>query len=171
MIARSGTGKSLAFVLIALAALADGSVRAALLLAPTRELAAQIASLARALAPPTAHTALLCGGSALSAQLRALAQAPPALAVGTPGRVRALLARGALPADALGLLVLDEADRLAAAPFADDVAAIARALPSARQTLAFSATFAAATVGALTPLMRSPHFIAVGDKYDAFSLF
>ena len=78
------------------------------------------------------------------------------MAVGTPGRLLALLARGALPSSRLSLLVLDEADKLLGESFGGDVMELVQQLPRGRQVLAVSATFSEAALATLHALCDSP---------------
>ena len=110
----------------------------ALVLAPTRELAAQIAAVAQALAPGL-KLVLAVGGLSVNPQMMAL-RGGAHLVVATPGRVLDLLARNALQLDGLQCLVLDEADRLLDLGFADELRQLLGHLPEQRQTLLLSAT-------------------------------
>ena len=141
--ASTGTGKTAAFGLAVLARLVPGSGRpSALVLCPTRELAAQVAEEIRRLARPVAHTKVLTlsGGSSVERERTALGHGVDII-VGTPGRVQDHLARGRLDLGGVTTLVLDEADRMLEMGFIDAVTAIAGATPPDRQTLLFSATF------------------------------
>jgi len=142
--ASTGTGKTAAFGLALLARIvAGGGGRpGALVLCPTRELAAQVADEIRRLARPVAHTKVLTlsGGSSVERERTSLGHGVDII-VGTPGRVQDHLARGRLDLGGVATLVLDEADRMLEMGFIDAVSAIASATPPARQTLLFSATF------------------------------
>jgi ATP-independent RNA helicase DbpA len=141
--ASTGTGKTCAFGLALLARITPGGSRpGALVLCPTRELAAQVADEIRRLARPVAHTRVLTlsGGSSVERERAALAHGADII-VGTPGRVQDHLVRGRLDLGGVATLVLDEADRMLEMGFIDAVTAIAGAVPAARQTLLFSATF------------------------------
>jgi ATP-independent RNA helicase DbpA len=113
-----------------------------LVLCPTRELCAQVARTFRQLGRhfPGLHVALLSGGAPIGPQLGAL-EAGAHILVGTPGRVLDHLRRGSIGLDALHGLVLDEADRLLAMGFSEDIEEILAKTPSARQLAFFSATF------------------------------
>ena len=141
--AGTGTGKTAAFGLALLARITPGGDRpGALVLCPTRELAAQVADELRRLARPLAHTKVLtlCGGTSVSRDRASLDHGVDVV-VGTPGRVLDHLTRARLHLDAVATLVLDEADRMLEMGFIDAVTTIARAAPTTRQTLLFSATF------------------------------
>src|SRR5450755_179853 len=142
VLARSptGSGKTLAFgVPLVDRIAADGPRPAALILAPTRELATQIATDLR----PIAHARALritavYGGVGLVEQAKRAAVSH--ILVATPGRLEDLLARRAFKLDQVRTLVLDEADRMLDMGFKPAVDRIVRACPSQRQTLFFSAT-------------------------------
>ncbi len=149
--AGTGTGKTAAFGLALLARITPGGEHpGALVLCPTRELAAQVAEEIRRLARPLAHTKVLtlCGGTSISRERTSLSHGVDVI-VGTPGRVLDHLTRERLSLAAVTTLVLDEADRMLEMGFIDAVTTIARATPATRQTLLFSATFPA-TVRALS---------------------
>jgi ATP-dependent RNA helicase RhlE len=142
--AQTGTGKTAAFALPLLQRLDDRveddpAVRA-LVLTPTRELAAQIsesfATYGRHL--ELWHTAIY-GGVAIGPQKQELSRGVDAL-VATPGRLLDLLEQRALRLDRVEIFVLDEADRMLDMGFLPDVRRIIRQLPTKRQTLLFSAT-------------------------------
>ena len=140
---KTGSGKTAAFVLPILQRidLAQRSVQA-MVICPTRELAAQVARECRTLGRGHAGLAVLelVGGRPARTQRDALARGVH-LAVGTPGRILDLLQSGSLEVGALATLVLDEADRMLDMGFGPDVTQIVRGLPQNRQTALFSATF------------------------------
>ncbi|HET9940541.1 MAG TPA: DEAD/DEAH box helicase [Candidatus Eisenbacteria bacterium] len=139
--AQTGTGKTAAFILPILARLLQGPKRLrALVLTPTRELAAQVETNARDYARFTdINVGVVYGGVPLPPQERAL-RAGVDLLVATPGRLLDLHGRLALRLDYVEVLVLDEADRMVDMGFAPDLRRILRLLPHDRQTLLFSAT-------------------------------
>jgi ATP-dependent RNA helicase DbpA len=141
--AGTGTGKTAAFGLALLAKVVPRCGRpGALVLCPTRELAAQVADELRRLARPLPHTRIvtLSGGSSVQRE-RATLEHGVDVVVGTPGRVQDHLLRERLDLGAIHTLVLDEADRMLEMGFIDPVSQIIRATPTWRQTLLFSATF------------------------------
>ena len=143
--ARAGSGKTLAFGLALLSRLdVDADRVQALVLCPTRELADQVSSELRRLARfiPNLRVVTLCGGVPLRTQRPAL-QRTPQVVVGTPGRIQDHLRRETVKLDGLGVLVLDEADRMLDMGFVDAIAAVAARTPLHRQTVLFSATFPA----------------------------
>ncbi len=144
--APTGTGKTASFVLpILQTVLATPGVElerprrlAALVLAPTRELASQIGAAAQALAPQL-KTVVVVGGLSINPQMMAL-RGGAHIVVATPGRLLDLTRQNALRLADLSVVVLDEADRLLDAGFADETRRVLALLPRPRQTLMFSAT-------------------------------
>jgi len=141
--AGTGTGKTAAFGLALLSRITPRCGRpGALVLCPTRELAAQVADELRRLARPLPHTRIvtLSGGSSIQRERASLEHGVDVI-VGTPGRVQDHLARGRVDLGAIRTLVLDEADRMLEMGFVASVSEIARATWADRQCLLFSATF------------------------------
>ncbi len=141
--AATGTGKTAAFALPLLHRLPDGDrgkQPTSLVLAPTRELAVQVAeAISRYGAKQGARVLAVYGGQPITPQLKAL-QRGVDVVVGTPGRVVDHLNRGSLRLGDLQTVVLDEADEMFDMGFADEIEAILAALPVERQTVLFSAT-------------------------------
>ena len=140
--AATGSGKSAAFGIPLIQTLAGGQLgrTKALILAPTRELAAQIAAHLTALAKDTrVRVAAVYGGANFGMQIRAFERGTE-IVVATPGRLLDLLEQKAARLDGISLLVLDEVDRMLDMGFLPAVRRIMRALPAQRQTLFFSAT-------------------------------
>src|SRR5215210_8232821 len=140
----TGSGKTLAFVLPVLERLTPEDPRpAALVLAPTRELAGQIVDDAREVAKAHGLTvAAVYGGVGIERQAKAARRAH--LLVATPGRLLDLMNRGDLSLAKIRILVLDEADRMMDMGFRPDLERIVSKTPGDRQTLLFSATLAGA---------------------------
>ncbi|HEX8976797.1 MAG TPA: DEAD/DEAH box helicase, partial [Solirubrobacteraceae bacterium] len=136
----TGSGKTLAFGIPLVDRIkADGPRPAALILAPTRELATQIAADLRPIAHARAlRIAAVYGGVGLVKQGRDAARSQ--IIVATPGRLEDQLSRGAFSLDRIRVLVLDEADRMLDMGFRPAVNRIVAACPDQRQTLFFSAT-------------------------------
>ncbi|MGB7410944.1 MAG: DEAD/DEAH box helicase [Sphingopyxis granuli] len=144
--AQTGSGKTVAFGLaMADELLADGrlpfaSAPLALIVAPTRELALQVSrELGWLYAATGARIATCVGGMDASRERRALNQGVH-IVVGTPGRLRDHLERGALDLAALRVAVLDEADEMLDMGFREDLEELLDATPETRRTLLFSAT-------------------------------
>jgi superfamily II DNA/RNA helicase len=143
-IAQTGTGKTAGFVLPMLARLESGRARArmprSLILAPTRELAAQVAqSFEKYGVNHKLSVALLIGGVSFDDQLRKLDRGVDVL-IATPGRLLDHFGRGKILLTGVEILVIDEADRMLDMGFIPDIERICKLLPPRRQTLFFSAT-------------------------------
>ena len=149
--AQTGTGKTAAFLITAITDLLEhrleeqyaGEPRA-LILAPTRELALQIAEDANSLTKYSRlKVAAVVGGMDFDKQLKQLTETRVDILVATPGRLIDFMNRKAVFLDQIELLVIDEADRMLDMGFIPDIKTIVRATPrnENRQTLMFSATF------------------------------
>ena len=140
----TGSGKTLAFAIpLVECVVPDDRLPAALVLAPTRELALQIEEELRDIAAARGlRVAAVFGGVGLEAQSRKAAKAH--ILVATPGRLEDLLNRRAFSLGELRILVIDEADRMLDMGFKPAVDRIVRQTPDDRQTLFFSATLEAA---------------------------
>ena len=140
--AQTGTGKTAAFVLPILARLLDGPpALRALVLTPTRELAAQVETNARDYERFTRlKVGVVYGGVPIPPQERMLRHDGVDLLVATPGRLLDLHGRQSVTFEDVEILVLDEADRMVDMGFAPDLRRILRLLPDDRQTMMFSAT-------------------------------
>lgn len=141
-LAQTGTGKTAAFALPVLSAI-DTSAKhvQALVLAPTRELALQVAEAFSTYAQkhPGLHVVPVYGGASYGPQLSGLRRGAHVV-VGTPGRVIDHLEKGSLDLTQLTHLVLDEADEMLTMGFSEDVERILRDTPSTKQVALFSAT-------------------------------
>ncbi|MGB0734003.1 MAG: DEAD/DEAH box helicase, partial [Pontibacterium sp.] len=140
--AQTGTGKTAAFALPLLTRLETSRREPQLLvLAPTRELAIQVAEACQSYAKyiPDFHVLPIYGGQSYETQLRQLRRGVQVI-VGTPGRVMDHIRRGSLVLDKLEALVLDEADEMLRMGFIDDVEWILDHTPETRQIALFSAT-------------------------------
>ncbi len=155
--ARTGTGKTAAFVLPALERIdADCLDPQVLCMTPTRELSEQVAEEARRLSRTRPVFVATCvGGKKINQQIAAL-QKGAQIIVGTPGRVIDLLNRGLLKLHTLKLVVLDEADRMLDIGFRPDIERILKQCPSDRQTLLLSATIPPPVERLAQRYMRDP---------------
>ena len=179
----TGSGKTAAFMLPALerivAARGEGKRREkgmihgprVLVLAPTRELALQVAKAAQTYGRHLQglRVATVVGGVPYGAQLKAL-RGPLDVLIATPGRLLDHLGTGACVLSNLEVLVLDEADRMLDMGFIEDIESIAAQTPAERQTLMFSATFAG-HVGSLAQRLtrataRSIDIASHTDRHD-----
>jgi ATP-dependent RNA helicase RhlE len=161
--AMTGSGKTAAFllpILQRLAGLPRGTTRA-LVVTPTRELAAQIDQHRRDLARFTrTDGAAIYGGVGMGPQEAALRRGADVI-VATPGRLLDHLDSGRARLDRLEVLVLDEADRMLDMGFLPDVRRIVKRLPARRQTLLFSATLPPPIVALAREMLRDPVAINV----------
>ena len=164
---RTGSGKTGAFILPILE-LVDAARPAcqALVLAPTRELAKQVADEAQILADGTGiRTAVVYGGTAYGPQLQAFREGAH-LVVGTPGRILDHLLKRNLWLNDLRILVFDEADRMLSMGFYPDMKAIQRYLPSGRvQGCMFSATYPAHVRRLADQFLHQPGFLSLSRDH------
>jgi ATP-dependent RNA helicase RhlE len=169
-IAQTGTGKTAAFVLPILTKMAAGAspggrrcIRA-LVVAPTRELTAQIEENARAYGKHLQlRLATVYGGVNERPQIDALRSGVD-LVVATPGRLLDLMGRRLVDFSMLNFLVLDEADRMLDMGFLPDIRRIVKALPQRRQTLLFSATLSREIEGLTHEFLRAPKTVQIGRR-------
>ncbi|MCO5975281.1 DEAD/DEAH box helicase [Ideonella oryzae] len=169
--APTGSGKTAAYALPLLQRLAAhapiGKRRPqALVLVPTRELAAQVGETLQALAehlPKPVKLSVLYGGVSINPQLMAL-RGGADVVVATPGRLLDVLDHNGLRLDDVATLVLDEADRLLDSGFAEELARVLRALPARRQNLLFSATFPAEVDALAQRLLHDPLRVALAHQ-------
>ncbi len=164
-IAQTGTGKTASFVLPMITRLETGRARArmprSLILAPTRELAAQVAqSFERYGVNHKLSVALLIGGVSMDDQVRKLDRGVDVL-IATPGRLLDHFQRGRLMLMGVEILVIDEADRMLDMGFIPDIEKICNLLPPRRQTLFFSATMPPEITRLVSQFLRDPERIEV----------
>jgi ATP-dependent RNA helicase RhlE len=169
-IAQTGTGKTAAFtlpMLTKLAGLIAGGHRhttRGLVLAPTRELAAQIEESIRAYAKHLpVRAAAVFGGVGEHPQIQAL-RAGADIIVATPGRLLDLMGRGCADFSGLQFLVLDEADRMLDMGFLPDIRRIVGSLPQKRQTLLFCATLSKEIEALTREFQRTPQLVQIGRR-------
>jgi len=162
--AHTGSGKTLAFGLPLIESIDETSRDIqALVLVPTRELAAQVGTVLESLAKPAGIDLLVVyGGVGYQPQIDALRRGVQ-IVVGTPGRVLDHLQRGALKLHALEVLVLDEADQMLDKGFAPDVERIIRHTPSERQTALFSATTPDWVKNVAAKYLYEPKHVSIGN--------
>jgi ATP-dependent RNA helicase RhlE len=161
--AQTGTGKTAAFALPLLQklgahvdALRHGSRPRALVLVPTRELAAQVHESFRLYGKHLRlRTAAVFGGTGMGSQIQALRRGLDII-VATPGRLIDHLQRRNVDLSGIGILVLDEADRMLDMGFLPAIRQILSTLPPQRQTLLFSATFSTGIKQLAAQFMRAP---------------
>lgn len=161
--AQTGTGKTAAFALPILARLDLKKAKPqALVLAPTRELAIQVAEAFQRYAQkmPDFHVLPIYGGQGYGAQLHGLARGTHVV-VGTPGRIKDHLARGTLDLSQLSVVVLDEADEMLRMGFIDDVEHILQHTPPERQVALFSATMPSAIRRIAQTHLKNPQEVTI----------
>jgi len=164
--AQTGTGKTAAFALPLLSSidLSAGKPQA-LVLAPTRELAIQVAEAFQRYAAkmPGFHVLPIYGGQSYYPQLQALKRGVHVV-VGTPGRVIDHLERGSLDLSGLTTLVLDEADEMLRMGFIDDVETVLKKTPESRQVALFSATMPPAIRRIAQTYLKDPVEVTIAAK-------
>jgi ATP-dependent RNA helicase DeaD len=164
--AQTGTGKTAAFALPVLSQI-DTKLTApqALVLAPTRELAIQVAEAFQSYAAhiKNFHVLPIYGGQSYGPQLSALRRGVHVV-VGTPGRVIDHIEKGSLDLSQLKTLILDEADEMLRMGFIDDVEQILQKTPESRQTTLFSATMPPAIKRIAKTYLREPREVTVAAK-------
>jgi ATP-dependent RNA helicase RhlE len=172
--AETGSGKTAAFAFPILQQVESQNARAAagaarapqvLVLVPTRELAAQAGALLRAAARCLAvsvKVSILYGGVSINPQLMAL-RGGADIVVATPGRLLDVLEHNGLTLASLRCLVLDEADRLLDAGFAEELQRVLARLPAQRQHLLFSATFPPAVQALSDALLHDPVRVTIAQ--------
>ena len=166
--AQTGTGKTAGFTLPLLQRLqstnpGDRRVRA-LILTPTRELAAQVGESVRAYGRYLPfRSAIVFGGVSINTQVEKLRKGVD-IVVATPGRLLDHMERRSLDLSRIEILVLDEADRMLDMGFIRDIRRILKALPVKRQTLLFSATFSNDIRRLATDLLKVPAEIQVTPR-------
>ncbi|KQQ32962.1 RNA helicase [Duganella sp. Leaf126] len=164
--AQTGTGKTAAFALPILSRIdIRQTAPQALVLAPTRELAIQVAEAFQTYAAhiPGFHVLPIYGGQSYGPQLSALRRGVHVV-VGTPGRVIDHLDKGSLDISKLKTLVLDEADEMLRMGFIDDVERILQETPESRQTALFSATMPSAIRRIANTYLHNPKEVTVAAK-------
>ncbi len=170
--AATGTGKTAAFVLPLLQRLLSGTEArpgspVAVVIVPTRELALQVAQAVHRYGRELdTHVLALYGGQPMGVQLRGL-QRGVDVAVATPGRALDHIRRGSLNLESVQAVVLDEADEMLDMGFAEDLDAILEALPSARQTALFSATFPERIARLAARHLRNPEELRIAPEREA----
>ena len=169
-LAQTGTGKTAAFGIPLIARLMEEGARAApttargLILAPTRELAGQIATVLRGLTDMKVQ--IVVGGVSINPQIQRLSKGVDIL-VATPGRLLDLVDRRAVRLDQTGFLVLDEADQMLDLGFVHALRKIAAMMGDARQTMLFSATMPKQMAEIAGSYLKSPIRVEVSPPGKA----
>ena len=170
--AQTGTGKTLAFGIPLITHLVESRQSRALVMTPTRELAAQVLKEIHSILPKEERisTALLIGGEAMPKQFRQLDKSPRII-VGTPGRINDHLRRRSLNLEHTDFLVLDETDRMLDMGFLEQIEDILKITAKNRQTLLFSATLPKNIVRISESYLNSPVRVAIkGEKITASNI-
>jgi len=165
--AKTGTGKTLAFVLPLIERYIDikptRNRPAIVILAPTRELAVQVSREIEKI-DSSLRTATVYGGASMNVQSRELSN-PVDIVVGTPGRVIHFIEEGTLILDSVKAFVLDEADQMLDFGFKADIERVMSGMPESKQTLLFSATMPSWIKNVSREYMRDPETIdLIGDN-------
>ncbi len=170
--AQTGTGKTAAFALPILSRI-DANRREAqvLVLAPTRELALQVATAFESFAAqmPTVNVVAIYGGAPMGPQLKAIRNGAQVI-VATPGRLVDHLSRNGGLLSTIKFLVLDEADEMLKLGFMDDLEVIFNGMPDERQTVLFSATLPASIRGIAEKHLRNPQQVKIASKTQTVAL-
>lgn len=162
--AKTGTGKTLAFLLPTLERLKKISIAQELIIAPTRELALQISKVAAEIcATAEIDSVLICGGQDIDRQKEKLRRTPQ-LIIGTPGRLLDHLQRGTIQIKSVNKIVIDEADELLKLGFIEDVEALIRETAKDRQLILCSATMPVRIRQLAADFMSKPQEIFVEAK-------
>jgi ATP-dependent RNA helicase DeaD len=163
--AQTGTGKTAAFGLPLLQRVTPRQKGVqALVLAPTRELAIQVAEAIQRYGQGRGISVLaVYGGQSYQLQLRSLRQGVEVI-VGTPGRLLDLTNQGSLDLSTVQTVVLDEADEMLSMGFVEDIELILDRIPTERQTMLFSATISKRVQGLSARYLRDPETVSITPK-------
>ncbi len=165
-IAQTGTGKTFAFAIPTIQQLAQNKSRA-LVLVPTRELAFQVEESVMKLSNAFGiKTVTLVGGAPIFKQIQALSRNPRVL-IATPGRLIDLMRQRKVSLSDIRILILDEADRMLDMGFAPQIDTILKTVPSARQTMLFSATMPPTIVRMVSSYMKTPVHVEIAPAGTA----
>ena len=170
--AQTGTGKTAAFTLPLLQILSNkehtaGRLPRALILTPTRELAAQVGKSVETYGGGLRlRSSIIFGGVGITPQIGRLRKGVD-IVIGTPGRLLDLAGRKALDLSRLEVLILDEADRMLDMGFIHDIRKIIRMVPKQRQTLFFSATYTKEIKALADTILNKPELVEVAQDNSA----
>ncbi len=163
--AKTGTGKTCAF-LIPINQMAQPSrFPEALVIVPTRELALQISDVANKLRTDRRSVSVVYGGASINTQIYSL-RSNPGIVIGTPGRIIDLIERNALNIEHIRFLVLDEADTMLDMGFIEDIEFIMSKTPASKQTLLFSATMPQRIIHVAKKHMRDITYMSIGSDEE-----
>ncbi len=159
--AKTGTGKTCAFLVPIKQMSRPSREPEALIIVPTRELALQILEMTNRLGYGNRNVAVVYGGASINMQIQSLKR-NPSIVIGTPGRIIDLMERGELRIESIRFLVLDEADTMLDIGFIDDIEFILSKTPGSKQTLLFSATMPDKIIQVARRYMHDMQVIKVG---------
>lgn len=166
-IASTGTGKTAAFLIPLINKLSLDSKQRVMIMAPTRELAQQIEKEFKTFAKfLRLWSVSVVGGAPIMRQIRELERGVHVV-IGTPGRIKDLIARGKIVPSQFQSVVLDEADRMLDMGFIDDMKFILNMMPKDRQTLFFSATFSPEIKALCQQFLTNPQTVAIKSRATA----
>lgn len=169
-IASTGTGKTAAFLVPIINKFVANRKHRAMVLAPTRELAQQIEDQFRDLTKGMRLYSVACvGGASIVPQMRELSIGVH-IVIGTPGRVKDLIARGKIKIEEFSTIVLDEADRMLDMGFIGDMREILGAMPTEKQGLFFSATLSPEVRRLVGDFLRDPVSITIKSRDTSSSV-
>jgi superfamily II DNA/RNA helicase len=165
--ANTGTGKTAAFLIPLVSNILAKKIARALIIAPTRELAAQIQDELHYFKDRTPLSSALCiGGSNISFQIQKMRR-DPAFVIGTPGRLKDLEKNGYIDFSKYSAIVLDEVDTMLDMGFITDIKYILSKLPEQRHSLFFSATISHAVKGLMNGFLNNPVSVNVQMRQSA----
>lgn len=169
-IASTGTGKTAAFLIPIINKFVANRKHRAMVLAPTRELAQQIEEQFRDLTKGMRLYSVSCvGGVSIVPQMRELSMGVHII-IGTPGRVKDLIARGKIKIEEFNTIVLDEADRMLDMGFIGDMREILGAMPTEKQALFFSATLSPEVRRLCSDFLHDPVSITIKSRDTSSSV-
>lgn len=169
-IASTGTGKTAAFLIPIINKMVTDRNHKAMVLAPTRELAVQVQEEFKQFTHGMRLFSMTAvGGLPIGKQMRDLEHGVH-LIVGTPGRVKDLIARNKIPMEKISTIVLDEADRMLDMGFVDDMKMILKLLPEHKQGMFFSATFAPEIKKLCNDFLKDPVTVSVKTRDTSSSV-
>lgn len=165
--ANTGTGKTAAFLIPLISNLLNKKVCRVLIMAPTRELAAQIESELESFMAKMGYGSALCiGGASINPQIAKLKRSPE-FVIGTPGRLKDLVNQGILHLGSFNAVVLDEVDTMLDMGFIHDITMLINKTSTKRQTLFFSATISPEVRKLMVQFLQSPVAVSVKSRQSA----
>ena len=158
---KTGSGKTMVFSIPIVQNMPEGRGVKALVIAPTRELASQIAEEMKKVARRDFFILKVYGGVSIVPQMKALSRTD--VVIGTPGRILDLIHRRELKLSHVKFLVLDEGDRMVDMGFIKDITEIISKVPEDRQTMIFSATVPSTIKRLIDRFLRKPEYVKVEE--------